>query len=329
MAEKLTMCLVGPRNAGKSSLIASLTDCVAQSAFGYSPHLRPALQAITQNEFENAAAAASKYEILESLVSRYERLREEFATGGEPTSAADIYEYYFRLTLNGEAPEEIQAKAPYLLEIIDTSGDIAAPEEGGATAVPYGIREKFAAKLLDAEAIIFVLPLLRFEECRWVGAVARFMERLAQAPSRKSKRIIVAFSHYERLFVQLGPNAFTYACDPNVALYVLRKFVDTAPWLDALRTLEASADDVKLRFTVFSAFGFTKNFQNPNLDPHQKRDRRFQRPNVNGAPALAEFWRPFLTAEPILCAALDLDSAFTFSYAQIAQSDFELAEESW
>jgi hypothetical protein len=327
MAEKLTICLVGPKNGGKSSLLASLADCVIQSAYGYSPDLRPALQAITQNEFEKAEAAASKFEILESLVSPYERLRQEFAGGGAPTSPADIYEYYFRLTLNGEAPLEARAKAPYLLEIVDASGDIAAPDEASPIVVPYGIREKFAAKLLSAEAIVFVLPLVRFDDCRWVGALARLMERLAQTPDKKAKRLIVAFSQYERLFVQLGPSAFTHACDPAVALHVLRKSVQAAPWMDVLRTLEAAADDVRVRFTVFSAYGFTKTFQNPNIDPHQMGEWRFHRSSVNGPHALSEFWRPFLTVEPILCAALDLDSAFTFSYAQIDGSEPALVAE--
>jgi hypothetical protein len=38
---------------------------------------------------------------------------------------------------------------------------------------------------------------------------------------------------------------------------------------------------------LVSAFGFAKSFQNPNIDPHQRRDRRFHRAGVNarcGAP---------------------------------------------
>ena len=66
-----------------------------------------------------------------------------------------------------------------------------------------------------------------------------------------------------------------------------------------------------------SAYGFVKRFQNPNIDPHQPGEQRFRRPGLEGARGYSEYWRPFLTAEPILYAALDLDSAFTFSYRQI------------
>jgi hypothetical protein len=319
MSEKLRICLVGPRNAGKSSLLASLTDCVMQSAHGYSPDLHPALQPIARSEFERAEGAASKSEILENFSDSYERLRQELAMGGQlggqPTPSRDLYEYYFRLTVNGAAPAGV-GRAPILLEIVDASGDIGAPEEGAPQDVAPGVREKFAAKLLGADAIVFVLPLVRFDHCRWVGALARLIERLALAPEKKAKRIVVAFSQYERLFVQLGPSAFTYACDPAVALHVLRKCVQAAPWTDVLRSLDA-----KVRFTAFSAFGFTKSFQNPNLDPHEAGEQRFCRMGADGRRMLGEFWRPFLTAEPILFSGLDFDSAFTFSYAQIDGAD--------
>jgi hypothetical protein len=244
-------------------------------------------------------------------------LRREFAEGGAPTSAADIYEYYFRLTLNGEPPPDASGKGPHLLEIIDASGDIAAPRDDAPVTVPYGIKEKFASRLLNAEAIVFVLPLVRLEDCGWAGNLARLLERLAHAPERKTKRFVVAFSKYERLFALLGPSAFTYACDPAVALHVLRKSLRAAQWIDTLRALESSSNNVKVRFTMCSAYGFTKTFQNPNNDPHQQGCRRFRRSTADGARGLNEFWRPFLTAEPILNAALGLDSAFTFSFAQL------------
>ena len=127
----------------------------------------------------------------------------------------------------------------------------------------------------------------------------------------------MAWSFYERLFVNLGPCAFTYACDPEVAAHVLRRTLAQAPWLDALRELERKPD-VALRFCVFSSFGFVKGFQNPNLDPHQTGERRFSRVDAQGRLSLAEFWRPFLAADPIVNAALGLDSAFCFSYERLA-----------
>jgi hypothetical protein len=323
--QRMSIALVGPRKAGKSTLIAALPDCVAQGAHGYPGELRLALQPIGRTEFEGGHLASSKYELLENLVSSYERLRESVEGGGEPTPAETPQEYFFRLTQNGERPQGAP-DASRLLEIVDVGGDLAAPEEGFAQPPPVSSRVQFATRLLACDAIVFVLPLVRLEEARWAGSIARLVERLAQAPDRKAKRVIVAWSFYERLFVNLGPSAFTYACDPDVAAHVLRRALAQAPWLDALRELER-APDTALRFCVFSSFGFVKGFQNPNLDPHRKSDRRFFRVSAAGRPALSEFWRPFLAAEPILNAALGFDSAFCFSYDRLAAAARALAVE--
>jgi hypothetical protein len=72
-----------------------------------------------------------------------------------------------------------------------------------------------------------------------------------------------------------------------VARHVLKKSIRSAHWLDRLRALE------------------------------QPGARLFRRAGLEGRRAQGEYWRPFLTAEPILYAALGLDSAFTFSFAQI------------
>src|SRR5512135_1992936 len=107
MTEKVAICLVGPKKGGKSSLLASLTDCVAQSAFGYSPRLRPALQAISQAEFSAEPADFTRGDLFSIEQGDYERLKRDFADGGVATDTLNTYEYYFRLSINGEAPPEV------------------------------------------------------------------------------------------------------------------------------------------------------------------------------------------------------------------------------
>jgi hypothetical protein len=325
MAEKVTICLIGPKKGGKTSLLASLSDCVAQSAFGYSPRLRPALQRISEAEFYAEAAEPKKSEFLNVEHGDYERLKRDFAEGGVATDTLDTYEYHFRLTVNGEAPAEVLERGPWLLEIIDSAGEIAVPPDGAEVAILNDVKAKLAAQMLASEAIILVLPMVRLEDSGWIGALARLIDRLALSPDKKLKRLIVAFSQYERMFVRLGPSAFTYACDPAVALNAVRKSLRAAQWMDRLRALEnRRGGGVAVRFTVCSAYGFTKRFQNPNIDPHQPGERRFRRLGIDGPRAFSEYWRPFLTAEPVLCAALGLDSAFTFSYAQLDSKAEEL-----
>jgi hypothetical protein len=314
MTETLTFCLVGPRGAGKSSLLATATDCIVQNAHGYAIELRPTLQAISRAAFHGLDSSASKLDILDGLADDYQKLRRDFSAGGAPTEPSRLYEYFFRLTLNGDAPPPLREKAPFLLRVIDAAGVVAVPDDASVADAPNDLREDFASKLQNADAIILVLPLARFEDSSWVGNLARLLERLALSPETRLKRVIVAFSQYERLFVRLGPSAFTYACDPAVALHALRRSLQGAPWSDALRALERR---VAVRFIALSAHGFVKTFQNPNIDPHGEGERRFRRKGIAGPRAFAEFWRPFLTADPFLYAALDLDNAFFFSFADI------------
>lgn len=315
MTEKLSICLVGPKNGGKSSLLASLTDCVAQSAFGYPVTLRPALQAIGESEILDASASTKPQDIFVGPNGDYEKLRRDFVEGGVATDTLDTYEYYFRLALHGSAPPAVMERGPWLLEVVDAAGELAVPPEGARVAILNDVKDKFAGQLLAAQAIVLVLPMVRLEDCNWIATLARLVDRLARNRDKRLRRLVVAFSQYERLFVNLGPSAFTYACDPAVALHMVRKSLRAAPWMDALRALDVAG--VSVRFTVTSAYGFTKRFQNPNIDPHQPGEGRFRRPGVESARGFAEYWRPFLTAEPILYAALDLDSAFTFSYRQV------------
>jgi hypothetical protein len=317
MTEKVSICLLGPKKGGKSSLLASLVDCVAQSAYGYSPRLRPSLQPISQAEFAGDSTDPRHADFLAVEQGDYERLKRDFGEGGVATDTLNTYEYFFRLSVNGEAPPKIMARGPWLLEIVDSAGEIAVPPDGAEVAILNDVKAKLARQALDADALVIVLPLVRLEDSAWTGTLARLIDKLALARDRKMKRLVVVFSQYERLFTRLGPSAFTYACDPAVALHVLRKSLSAAQWLDRLRALEQPGSGVAVRYTVASAYGFTKRFQNPNMDPHQPGERRFRRAGVEGARAFGEYWRPFLTAEPILYAALGLDSPFTFSHAQL------------
>jgi hypothetical protein len=313
MTEKLTICLVGPKRSGKSSLLATAPDSIVQGAHGYPPDLRPAMQAISQSEFDPLALPSTKFGLLESPADNYQKLRRSFVESDKPHDQPTPAEHFFRLTLNGASPQ----KGACLLRVVDADGDVAVPPDNAQSEPDYGQREFFAARLSSAEAIIVAAPLLRVEDCGWVLNMARFFDQLAQSPNRNLRRVVVAFTQYERLFTNLGPSAFTYACDPAVALYVIRKYLVTANWVASLRSLESGRANIDVRFGVTSAFGFTKRFQNPNLDPHQKGDRRFRRVSVSGPRSLNEFWRPFLTADPFLFAATGLGNAFTFAFGQI------------
>ena len=317
MDEKLSICLLGPKSGGKSSLLASLTECVGQGAFGYSARLRPTLQSITEVEFRKGLIDRRKADFLTAPQTGYERLKQDLINGGIATNTLDTYEYYFRLTAHEGAQDAPASSRACLLEIIDASGDVALPSDEARVAILDDVKAKLARQIFKSEAIVIVLPMVRIEESGWPGALARLIDRLTLTRDKNLRRIVVVFSHYERLFTRLGPDAFTYACDPAVARYALQRALRASRWFDHLRKLQSDSQIITARFCVCSSYGFTKRFQNPNIDPWQAGDKLFHRKGLEGLSAFSEYWRPFLTAEPILYAALGVDSAFTFSFEQL------------
>jgi hypothetical protein len=127
-------------------------------------------------------------------------------------------------------------------------------------------------------------------------------------------RVVIAFTHYERLFINLGQSAFEFACVPRVARDVMLRALNQSDWADSLNRLHKRGVDIY--FTVTSAYGFVKGYGNPNIDPHQMGDEMpFGR---NGsAPSMTRFWRPFLSAEPFICAALNEPSQFAIPFQDI------------
>ena len=313
MGEKLTICLIGPHKGGKSSVLATLTDCVKQGVHGYPLQMRPSLQTISADDFHDTSGTASR-NVLGVESGLYETLRRDFADGISATDTLETYGYFFRLDLNGQHPRIDPARLPIAMQVVDAAGEIAIPQ-GGAT-VPENIRGQFSEQIVNSDALVFCVPLVSLENTDWIPLMSDLIDRLAGTPDKKLKRVIVAFTQYERMFVRLGPSAFTYACDPRVALYIVRDSLAATPWLEGLRGL--ANDSIDVRFTVTSAYGFSRKFHNPNIDPHaQGEEKRFRRAGIATNRALNEFWRPFLTAEPVLYAALGEDSAFTFSYDDI------------
>ena len=317
MSQKVSICLLGPKGAGKSSLLGSLADCVGQGAYGYSPNFHPVLQPISQVDFLKGPIDRQRADFLTHALTPYERLKQDLVAGAAATNTLDTYEYYFRLSLSDVAARDLKQAGPWLLEIIDSAGDIAMPRDGAQIALLDDVKTKLAKQILASDAIVLALPLTRFDEAEWSGSLSRLADRLMLAKEKNIKRFVVALTFYERLFMNLGPDAFTYACDPSVARHVLRKSLRSSNCFDHIRKLMTSDSGLQLRFTVCSTFGFTKRFQNPNLDPWLAGEQRFRRNGLSDGRAYSEFWRPFLTAEPFLYAALGLDSAFTFSFDQL------------
>jgi hypothetical protein len=323
MDERFTVCLIGPTSGGKSSILATLVDCVTIGAHGFPPDYRFNIQEITETEFTSGQIERPG-RILDARGGDYEKLRRDFGSAAwGATEVDDTFEYFFRLQITRRISPQNGSSAQTLLRVIDAGGEIATPQDGAGSSVTSEVVDKFSDQISAAEGLIFAVPSVNLSHARWIRSLSELMDRLATRGSGNLKRIMVAFTQYERLFVQLGPSAFRYAVDPRVALHIVRKCVETASWLQKLRALETQIPPVAVRFTVTSSFGFARRYDNPNIDPHQPGEVRF-RTGASDARYTA-LWRPFLTAEPFLWAAVGEDTGFTFSFADILGGDETVA----
>lgn len=317
MDDRVTICLIGPSSGGKSSILATLQDCITFRSDGFPTDYQFAFQEIDEAEFSTGQSGRPP-SILRSLSGDYAKLRQSFGAVWEATDTAGTYSYFFRLEATRPRRVRNGGTAQVLLRVVDAGGEIAVPPDGGGPPSAE-VFEKFSDQISTAEALVFAIPLVNLSHARWIGSLSEVITNLANQPGDKLKRVIVAFTQYERSFVQFGPSAFRYALDPKVALHNVLRCVDAAPWLQRLRALEMRKQPISVRFTVTSSFGFARKYDNPNIDPHQPGDVRFKIGATDGRQKA--LWRPFLTAEPFLWAALGEDSVFTFSFAQIYGDD--------
>jgi hypothetical protein len=320
---RTTICLIGPTSSGKTSLLATLMDCIEVGAHGYPPGSSFVISETAEAEFTGDGTVPQP-RILNAYIGDYEKLRRRFGSPYlQATPTDSTYAYFF--SLEARLPWEPPGSASTIrLQIVDAAGEIAIAQDSGEKDISPEVKERFNEQICEADALIFAIPLVNLPEATWTNSVSSLMTRVANYGGKKLRRVVVAFTQYERLFVGLGPKAFSYAVDPKVVLHILRSCLYTAPWLNQLRSLEMQAPAVNVRFTVTSAFGFVRKYDNPNIDPHQDGQALFR---VGGRHAI--LWRPFLTAEPFLWAATGEDTVFTASYASLnAEESSEPLQES-
>lgn len=304
---KCTICLIGPVGSGKTSLLQTFVDCTEQSTHGYELGRRIQVQDIDPKVFETGVAAAPK--LLASQNGDYQQLKRQFFR--QTTATEKTLDYYFRLDMS--APRA-HGESVTLIRIVDSAGEFAIPESDDRVEGREEQIQKLRDALEQADAVVFAVPLTKLDGVGWQGGLRRVIYELSHADLKNPSRVVIAFTHYERMFVNLGQSAFEFACSPRVARDVMSRALDQSNWADSLNKLHQRGVDIY--FTVTSAYGFVKGYGNPNIDPHQVTDEMpFGR---NGtAASMARFWRPFLTAEPFICAALNEPSQFAIPFEDI------------
>jgi hypothetical protein len=312
MAEKCTICVVGPKSAGKSSLLQTFVDCVGLGGHGYSERHNVRIQSIAKDEFAEKGGVSRMFG---GQSGDYRIYRKPFFTKQEQTE--NTIEFFFRISIDTGSNNSI------LTRVVDSAGEDAVPATYGMVE-RQEVREsidKLKAELSLADAAIIVVELVDLGSATFQGPLKSLISELV-AEGDNPKRIVVAFTQFERLFVNAGRDAFAIACQPAVARNVIVEALDQSTWKGDLRSF-SKLPGRSVHFTVVSSFGFAKESGIPNFDPHWTEGLEMQ---LLGKPNnIITYWRPFLTADPFVCAATGEPSKYTFTFETLYPEERESA----
>lgn len=315
MVDKCTICLVGPKSAGKSSLLQTFVDCVELGGHGFSEEYGFSVRDIDEAEY---AGGQSVNRILGGNSGNFREYRDNFFINQVQTDST--IDFFFRLTTGGSAARhEANGKISreILLRVVDSAGEYAIAESYGSARIdnPVESVNKLNDALMQADATIIVIPLVDLNRATFVGPLTSLIAKLVNTGGEKPDRIVVAFTQYEKLFIRAGRDAFATASVPEMAQSVIRRAVGQGHWADDLRRF-AQLPGKEVYLTVTSSYGFAKGFGVPNIDPHWPDEPPTEQ--LLGKPGdIAPYWRPFLTADPFISAAIGRPGVLTFTFPML------------
>lgn len=278
-----TLCLLGPPGAGKSALLACLSDACRRGAHGWPDGVSfrvrsrgpasPGAPTIDDLTDEREGGRLRRHSLAGPGVLAPYRLTVDRSGGGLPSDSvdADVYD------LPGDLLEPD----------LPTSGD-AADE----TAHPHAAA---LAVLSAADAIVVVLPMedSRYDDRRFARGLLRVVDRIAGRGGFRCRRLVLAWTFYDALLASHGGEAFDAALDREAALHRLADLAARRrEGMDAIERLEdqmdgagGDRDEIRVVHFAVSATGFDAE---------------------SGAVATGADGVPFLAADPLLAVLFGL-----------------------
>lgn len=337
--------LLGPSNAGKTTLLRTMASCLAQEASGYAPGYVSSfnLTELQEHEFNEGFQDAGRRIIKRPAGGRYaseeaqfharEAQIEHWGQEVSPRASDGPSDYYFLLEWSpgpfSDSEPDQPLPEPALMHVVDAAGDLSTwsrppPEDWGQQL------DELEDRLRVTDAALVVVPLDSHGTDLWANHLYEVIDKLVRisGEERPLKRLIVVFSKYEQMFARFGTDAVSIALRPHAALYTVRRELQHRRWLQRLSQLARSAD-VDLRFTVASSLGFIRQYGTPNVDAdaskNASRPMRFRvKAGTTGELVADPLWRPFMSADPFIFAATGLANAYTFTAQEIEmQPTFE------
>lgn len=336
------ICLIGPTGAGKSALMASLVHAVERRLHGFDPELTFTIAgwAPEQNnaadpldEFAAGLRPGKQKELELLFLGQGDRLPPQAATGPSQQSSAG------EGNPSAPAPPDGQAGFPstrletrvYRFQIdsvpcnvVDTGGELlsmaasnvpypdlrAAKQQDDQLLKPF---DEFINELRQCDCLVLTLPLLDFTEALWAPRMTMVLDSLmGLSKPPQLEQIIVAWTHYDVLLAPFGPFAATLACHPErgraAILLALTKYTQINNLLNKLqqKLKPATGGKFPIHHIPVSSHGFiSKNgasftHLNGYFGQYLDTQKSFRHETIR------DFWRPFLSADPILAAAFGI-----------------------
>ena len=302
LSAKTTICLVGPFESGKSSMLRTWTDSFHQGTHGFDNSGIEGVKAIPLSEFQSEETRTRS--LLGAKKSEFDEFRAEFFGAGRVTRGTESYTFEVR-----------RAAERTLVEIIDSAGELSVKSSEGAVTLDPDAIEKLTVALEAAPNVIVAVPMIDLRRSEYRAGVRELINGLTDPGRTNPQRLVIAFTHYERLFYPFGRQAFRMAADPGDMRSRIEQEFRRTDWHANVEAF-ARLPGREAFLTASGAFGFLADNGSVNIDPHRRVDAdadldagareraKLAEYGFYWSPAQMLRWRPFLTADPFLCALL-------------------------
>ncbi len=296
--------MVGAKSSGKTVALAQLLDAVRNNASGYTPDV-----------FENPMPLTIS---TEDMIDQGRLLN-----GALPGGTIDALEARYALNVNvpgnGDAPTSEE------FAILDVPGEIFRRSETGRTSdladqspESKAARAEYESWIEESVGIVFFVPATGFANNALFTMPRQELSAILKAKHDGKcpnlDRLIIAIAMFDVLLLHLGDLALDVAIRPDSVKKILKLCLRRVKLQAQDMMSKAGFNELDIKITPISAFGFNREFGCANVDPNalEKDQSGIRMKHQRNSETL-----PYLVGDPFLWAAFEHETPFMFDLKEI------------